>query len=73
VNDVNLSMAEYQWIRDQAYRALGVPHVEIDICYLVDEVQKGVTNSMDPGMLPRAIGPQARQAIEAGRALQEGA
>jgi hypothetical protein len=50
-------MVEYQWIRDQSYRALGVPLMEIDISRLVDEVQKGVTNPRDPATLRGAIGP----------------
>ncbi len=57
LNEVNLSMAEYQWIRDQAYQAIGAPLVEIDISRLVDEVQKGVTNPRDPATLKGAIGP----------------
>jgi hypothetical protein len=50
-------MVEYQWIRDQSYRALGVPLMEIDISRLVDEVQKGVTNPRDPATLRVATGP----------------
>jgi hypothetical protein len=57
LNEVHLSKAEYQWIRDQAYRAIGVPLMEIDISRLVEEIQKGVANPSDPGTLRGAIGP----------------
>lgn len=44
LNTAGLSLEEYRWIRDQAYRALGQPFVDLDIGRLVDEARRGVTS-----------------------------
>jgi hypothetical protein len=43
LNDVGLSLDEYRWIRDQAYRALGMPYVDLDFGALAAEVRSGIT------------------------------
>lgn len=56
LNAAGLSLEEYRWIREQAYRALGVPFVDLDIGRLVDEARRGVVSN-EPGRLQGAIGP----------------
>jgi hypothetical protein len=43
LNAAGLSLDEYRWIRHQAYRALGMAFVDLDIGRLVDEARRGVT------------------------------
>jgi hypothetical protein len=43
LNDVGLSLDEYRWIRDQTYRALGMPYVDLDFGALAEEVRSGIT------------------------------
>lgn len=42
LNAAGLSLDEYRWIRDQAYSALGMPFVDLDIRKLVEDARKGV-------------------------------
>ena len=56
LNAAGLSLDEYRWIRDQAYRALGQPLVDLDIGRLVDEARSGVT-SETPDLMKGSIGP----------------
>ncbi|HEX6215099.1 MAG TPA: hypothetical protein VFZ38_09790 [Vicinamibacterales bacterium] len=56
LNAADLSLDEYRWIRDQAYRALGQPFVDLDIAKLVEEAGRGVTSSDTVGQLKGAIG-----------------
>ena len=55
LNNANLSLDEYRWIRHQAYRALGQPFVDLDIARIMDEAKRGVT--AQAGELRGAIGP----------------
>lgn len=41
LNDTGLSLDEYRWIRNQAYRALGVPLVDMDIAQIVEQARNG--------------------------------
>jgi hypothetical protein len=56
LNEVGLSLEEYHWIRDQAYRALGIPYVDLDIGKIADDMRSGRT-STDPGRLRGSMGP----------------
>ena len=56
LNAVELSLEEYRWIRDQAYRAIGVAYVDLDIAKIIDEAKRGVT-SQEPGRLRGALEP----------------
>jgi hypothetical protein len=56
LNAAGLSLDEYRWIRDQAYRALGMPYVDLDIGRLVDEARRGVSSETS-GQLRGAIEP----------------
>jgi hypothetical protein len=55
LNAAGLSLDEYRWIRDQAYRALGRPFMDLDIARIVEDATRGVS--------PEAAG-QLRGALE---------
>jgi hypothetical protein len=57
LNAAGLSMEEYRWIRNQAYRALGMPFVDLDISRLVEDAQRGV--SREAARTMGAIGPDS--------------
>lgn len=64
LNSANLSLEEYRWIREQAYRALGQPFVDLDIAKLMQDVQRGVQSQ--PGALRGALepgGPEANKQL----------
>lgn len=56
LNTAGLSLDEYRWIRDQAYRALGMAFVDLDLAKIVDDVRRGVT-SQEPGRLSGSVEP----------------
>jgi hypothetical protein len=56
LNEVGLSLEEYRWVRDQAYRALGMPYVDFDIGRLVEDVRRGAKQT-EVGRLRGAMGP----------------
>jgi len=56
LNAAGLSLEEYRWIRDQAYRALGMPFVDLDFAKIVEDARTGVTSEA-PGQLRGALGP----------------
>jgi hypothetical protein len=55
LNSAGLSLQEYRWIRDQAYSALGIPFVDLDIAKLVDDAKRGMQES--PGRVSGALAP----------------
>lgn len=57
LNAAQLSIEEYRWIREQAYRALGQAFVDLDIGKLVEDAKRGVS--------PDSVG-QLRGALEPG-------
>lgn len=56
LNAAELSLEEYRWIRDQAYRALGLAYVDLDIARIVDDAKRGAA-STEPGRLRGAVEP----------------
>ena len=56
LNAAGLSMDEYRWIRNQAYRALGMAFVDLDVARIVDEARRGATSEA-PGQLAGSIEP----------------
>jgi hypothetical protein len=68
LNEVGLSLEEYRWIRDQAYGALGVPYVDLDIGKIADDIRNGQSSS-EQGRLRGALEPSGpepnRRLIEA--------
>jgi len=75
LNTAGLSLDEYHWIRDQAYRAIGMAYVDLDIGRIVEDARSGVTPSDAHGGLKGAIeptGPEAnRTRVERFRKLLE--
>lgn len=41
LNDVGLSLDEYRWIRNEVYRALGAPFVDMDVAQMVERARNG--------------------------------
>jgi hypothetical protein len=56
LNEVEMSLSEYRWIRDQAYRALGMTFVDLDFAKFAESARSGVAPSQ-PGKLSGAIEP----------------
>jgi hypothetical protein len=56
LNEVELSLDEYRWIRHQTYRALGVPYVDLDVSKIVDAARSGAS-SIEPSRFRGAVGP----------------
>ena len=61
LNAANLSLDEYRWIRDQAYRALGQAFVDLDLGKMVADAQRGITSN-NPGALRGSMGPAGPEA-----------
>jgi hypothetical protein len=61
LNEVELSLDEYRWIRDQAYRAVGMPLVDLDVSKIVEAARTGAAID-DPGRLLGSIGPAGPEA-----------
>jgi hypothetical protein len=57
LNEVGLSLEEYRWIREQAYRALGMAYVDLDIGAIAEDIRKGATTPGERGQLRGSIGP----------------
>jgi hypothetical protein len=56
LNAVGLSLEEYRWIRNQAYRALGMAFVDLDLAKIVDDARRGVS-SQEHGRLSGSVEP----------------
>lgn len=75
LNETGFSLDEYQWVREQAYTALGVPFVEFDITRAMDAVRNGqspdeitpLKGTVEPGGSPtnRALVEGFRKQLEA--------
>ncbi len=61
LNEANLSLEEYRWIRDKAYQALGQPFFDFDVAKFVDQIKSGAQN-VQPGELRGAIGESGPEA-----------
>jgi hypothetical protein len=48
LNEANFSLEEYRWVRRQAYEALGMVLMDIDVSRLIEDVQSGETPSYEP-------------------------
>lgn len=55
LNDAELSLEEYRWIRDQAYRAVGIPYVDLDLAKMAADFQQRVDEQ--PGEIRGGLGP----------------
>ena len=56
LNEVEMSLSEYRWIRDQVYRALGMAFVDLDFAKFAESARSGVAPSQ-PGQLRGALEP----------------
>lgn len=61
LNEAGLSLDEYRWIRDRAYRALGMPFVDLDVTKIIGQIRSGRTNA-EPGQLRGSFGPAGPEA-----------
>ncbi len=61
LNEAGLSLEEYRWIREQAYRALGMPYMDFDVGRFADTVRSG-HNMNEPPPLRGSIGPSGPEA-----------
>ena len=41
LNETGFSLEEYRWVREQAYAALGVPFVDVDVSRLIEGINSG--------------------------------
>lgn len=41
LNEVGLSLDEYRWIRNETYRALGVPFIDVDFARIAEQARSG--------------------------------
>jgi hypothetical protein len=56
LNSVDMSLEEYRWIRNQAYRALGMPYLDFDVAKIMDGIRNNST-TIEPGKILGSIGP----------------
>jgi hypothetical protein len=56
LNDAGLSLAEYKWVREQVYSALGVPFMDFDVSKIVEQVRSGAAD-IEPGRLLGSLDP----------------
>jgi hypothetical protein len=57
LNAAGLSLDEYRWIREQAYKALGMAFVDLDLGRLIEDAKSGITTSEAHGQLKGALEP----------------
>ncbi|MDQ3487908.1 MAG: hypothetical protein M3468_09255 [Acidobacteriota bacterium] len=55
LNVTGLSLEEYRWIRNQSYRALGQPFVDMDVSKIVENARSGLQSGI--GELRGSLGP----------------
>lgn len=67
LNAAGLSLDEYRWVRGQAYQALGIPIVEIDVARIIEDAKSGATGNQ-PGSIAGSFGPSGP---DSNRALVE--
>ena len=49
LNTANFSLGEYRWVRQQAYAAVGMPVVDLDVSKIIDDVTSGRTPQQTQG------------------------
>ena len=58
LNESNFSLAEYRWVRQQAYAAIGMPVMEFDVAKVIDDVKEGRTPQEPPAPhMSGSLGP----------------
>lgn len=56
LNAANFSLEEYRWVRGQAYTALGLPFMDVDVARLVESITSGQAPG-EPARMGGSIGP----------------
>lgn len=64
LNAADMSLAEYQWIREQAYRSLGMPFVDLDLKKLAEDARQAVPSDLSAEIR----GSMSAEAMAANRA-----
>ena len=63
LNTANFSLGEYRWVRQQAYAAIGMPVVDLDVSKIIDDVTSGRTPQQTQGPhLGGSMGPTGPEA-----------
>jgi hypothetical protein len=57
LNEANFSLEEYRWVRNQAYAALGLAIMDIDVARIIEDVKSGETSPSYEPALSGSIGP----------------
>lgn len=55
LNEAGFSVSEYRWVRSQAYAALGMPMMDMDVGTIVEDIRAGRTPGQPQQSIP--IGP----------------
>jgi hypothetical protein len=73
LNRAGLSMEEYRWTRSQAYAALGMPLMDLDVAGLIEDVKAGrqVATPTFRIAVPTAGSPATRPLVEPHRKALE--
>jgi hypothetical protein len=73
LNRAGLSMEEYRWTRSQAYAALGIPLMDLDVAGLIEDVKAGrqVATPDFRMTVPTAGSPATQQLVEPHRTALE--
>lgn len=67
LNEAGFSLDEYRWVRRQAYAAVGLPILDLDMGRLIENIRKGAAEA-SPAELVGSVGPSGpernRQLVE---------
>jgi hypothetical protein len=69
LNQNNFSLSEYKWVRKQAYLALGIPVMDMDVSSVIDAVKSG--RNMDTAQAAPATLPMGPTGPDKNKALVE--
>jgi hypothetical protein len=57
INTEAFSLSEYHWVRDQAYKAAGIPLADFDLARIIEEAQSGNAPSGGTPPMSGSFGP----------------
>jgi hypothetical protein len=61
LNAQGFSLEEYRWVKQQAYTALGLAYLDIDVGKIVQAISAGATD-VDPARMAGSVGPGGPEA-----------
>jgi len=67
LNEANMSLAEYRWVRAQAYRALDIPFFDVDFARIAQQASSGAAPMAElpiGGALQASGPPASRKLVE---------